>query len=105
MAAVAMRGRGLGPRHVLHVACSGGVAGLFLALFLVVPLVAVFVQAFAEGTAVYWAASPSPRRARAIAAHAGGRGVRGAAEHRLRHRGGVGDRAVHVPRPAQLLSR
>jgi sulfate transport system permease protein len=33
-----------------------GVALAFLALFLVVPLVAVFAQAFAKGLAVYWAA-------------------------------------------------
>jgi len=42
------------------------IAGLFLAAFLVVPLVAVFVQAFADGTAVYVRAITDPDAASAI---------------------------------------
>jgi len=42
------------------------VAGVFLAAFLLVPLVAVFVQAFADGAAVYWKAVTDPDAASAI---------------------------------------
>jgi sulfate/thiosulfate transport system permease protein len=42
------------------------IAGLFLAAFLVVPLIAVFVQAFADGTAVYLKAIRDPEAASAI---------------------------------------
>ena len=43
-----------------------GAAGLFLAAFLLVPLVAVFVQAFADGAAVYWKAVTDPRARESI---------------------------------------
>lgn len=42
------------------------VALIFLALFLVLPLVAVFTEAFARGAAVYWAAITEPAAAHAI---------------------------------------
>jgi sulfate transport system permease protein len=42
------------------------VAGLFLVMFLLVPLVAVFAQAFADGVAVYWKAVTDPDAASAI---------------------------------------
>jgi len=42
------------------------VALIFLALFLVLPLVAVFTEAFSRGVAVYWAAITEPAAAHAI---------------------------------------
>ena len=41
-----------------------GVALLFLLAFLIVPLGAIFVQAFAQGAAGYWRAVSNPPRAR-----------------------------------------
>lgn len=43
-----------------------GTALLFLALFLVIPLVAVFTEAFSKGWDVYWAAITEPAAAHAI---------------------------------------
>ena len=65
MAAVAVRGRARHQGLVLPW-LLWGVAGLFLAAFLLVPLVAVFVQAFADGTAVYLKAVTDPEAASAI---------------------------------------
>jgi sulfate transport system permease protein len=43
-----------------------GAALLFLALFLVIPLVAVFIEAFSRGVAVYWAAISEPAALHAV---------------------------------------
>ncbi|MEP7010746.1 MAG: sulfate ABC transporter permease subunit CysW [Acidobacteriota bacterium] len=43
-----------------------GAALLFLGLFLLVPLALVFVKAFEEGTAVYWAAVQTPEALSAV---------------------------------------
>ena len=43
-----------------------GVALVFLGMFLVVPLVLVFVKAFEEGTAAYWAAVREPEALSAV---------------------------------------
>ncbi len=57
------------------------VALLFLALFLILPLVAVFVEALRKGAGEFFASFGDPDTLSADPAHAARRGDRGAAQH------------------------
>ena len=68
-----------------------GTALVFLALFLVLPLVFVFAQAFAKGVGFYFHTLHDPLAWSAIKLTLIGGGHRRAVELRLRRGGGVGD--------------
>ena len=81
------------------------VALAFLTLFLLLPLVAVFVQAFAKGAAAYFGALRDPDAAqRRPPDAADGRRLR-AAGNRLRRGRGVDDHEVQLPRARTSSSR
>ena len=71
---------------------------LFMALFLLLPLAAMFVEAFRKGLARLPGLPSGSGRARRHPPDADGGRDRGAAQPRLRHRGRLGDREVRVPR-------
>ena len=70
----------------------------FLALFIALPLAAVFVQAFDKGWHVYWDAVRSPDALAALRLEPAGNRDRRSAEPGLRRRRRLGDCQVRVPR-------
>ncbi len=73
---------------------------LFLVVFLVSPLLAVFVEALRKGVDTYWAAIIEPDALAALALDAARSRGFGRRESHVRHRRRVGDREVRVPRQA-----
>src|SRR6266545_2072394 len=74
-----------------------GLALLAMTVLVVIPVISVFYEALAEGVGTYW--NNLTGDAALGAADADGRPAGGGVQHRVRHRGGVGDHAVQVPRP------
>ena len=74
------------------------VAVAFLALFLVLPLLAVFAEALRRGIARLFRQLRRPRHAGGDPPDAAGGGDRRAAERGVRHRRGLGDRQVRLRR-------
>ncbi len=70
----------------------------YVVLFLVLPLVTVFAEAFAKGVSAYLHALAQPDARSAILPDAADRGDRGAAQRELWPHRGVGDHQVRLPR-------
>jgi hypothetical protein len=77
-----------------------GAALTFLGLFLVLPLVTVFIEALAKGASGIRRSDSRAHRARSDPAHAARRGDLGTRQHDLRNRRGLGDHEVRLPRQA-----
>ena len=97
------RTRALTEPRARAVDARSAIALAFLALFLVLPLAAVFVEAFAKGLGAYCDGDSRARRRSALELTLLAAGDRRAAQSGLRRRGGVGDRASSTFRGKSLL--
>jgi len=70
----------------------------FLGVFLLLPLVIVFVQAFLQGVGTYWRAAGRRRHARRDSSDLADRCDRGAAQYVVRRRRGMDGREVRISR-------